>query len=202
MSFPELTLRGVLLNSENTGENFSRLSIFSKKGLQLCLLRKTRGKNATSHPGFLDEVEITLNPSKSGGIPFVKEYIIVHKRIDLGVRRETFESAGILARFYLLNGEHLLEPKLFHEILSKALISFSSGGNPSIILFKALFLFASKEGVAVKESWLHSQERETHLLITSILQTPVKDAGKLSPQVSKILDSLLKWFQTETEFIC
>ena len=52
MSVPELTLRGVLLNSENTGENFSRLSIFSNKGLQRCLLRKTRGKNAISPPSF------------------------------------------------------------------------------------------------------------------------------------------------------
>ena len=202
MPVPELTLRGVLLNSENTGENFSRLSIFTKKGLKRCLLRKTRGKNATSPPAFLDEVEITLNPLKSGEIPFIKEYIIVQKRIDLGVHRETFESARALARFYLINGEHLLEPKSFYGILSKALASFSSGGNPSIILFKALFLFASKEGVAVKESWLHSQDLETRRLITSILKTPVKDAEKLSPQVSKVLDSLLKWFQTETEFIC
>ena len=202
MSVPELTLRGVLLNSENTGENFSRLSIFSNKGLQRCLLRKTRGKNAISPPSFLDEVEITLNPSKSGGISFIREYIIVQKRIDLGVHRETFESAGILARFYLINGEHLLEPKLFYGILLKALTSFSFGGNPSIILFKALFLFASKEGVAVKESWLQSHDVETRKLIISILKTPVKDAENLGYQVSRILDSLLIWFKAETEFIC
>ena len=126
----------------------------------------------------------------------------MQKRIDLGVHRETFESAGILARFYLINGEHLLEPKLFYGILSKALTSFSFGGNPSIILFKALFLFASKEGVAVKESWLHSHDVETRKLIISILKTPVKDAENLGYQVSRILDSLLIWFKAETEFIC
>ena len=69
---------------------------FQIKDYNYVCSEKTRGKNATSPPAFLDEVEITLNPLKSGGIPFIKEYIIVQKRIDLGVRRETFESAGIL----------------------------------------------------------------------------------------------------------
>ena len=202
MSITELTIQGVLLHSDFTGENFSRISIFSKNGLQRCLLRKSQRKNAMSPPGFLDEVEITLNPSNKEGIPFIKEYIIIQKRIELGAHREAFEAAGKLACFYLINGEHLLEPKSFHEILIKALTSLSNGGNPSVILFKALFLFARKEGVPVKESWLADQDIVIRKIIISILKSPVKDSEKFSPQVSRILDSLLMWFKKETEFIC
>ena len=151
MSFPAFEVKGVLLSQEETGENFLRISIFSEVGLQRCLLRKANKKKLFSPPDLFDDVEVILKAASARGLPFVQEYVVHSKRRQLGTNFEKFEAAGILSRFYLANGEHLLDCSVFYKILRSALSALIDEMDPSTVLFKALFIFASKEDCRLKK---------------------------------------------------
>lgn len=202
MSGPELEMRGIVLNQEATGENFVRLSVFCKTGLHRCLLRKVRKVLSISPPDLFDEVEITLQSPAKQGLPFVKEYRILKKRMSLAYDRQCFEAAGFLARFYLANGEHLLESPRFFQILQNAFGSLIDHGHPSTVLLKTLFLFSREEGLPVKESWFAGLSAESASLAHSVLILPVKDSVMLQEQVPPLFDSLCQWLRSETELRC
>ena len=90
--------------------------IFSEVGLQRCLLRKANKKSFFTADLF-DDVEVILKAASARGLPFVQEYVVHSKRRQLGTNFEMFEAAGILSRFYLANGEHLLDCSVFYKIL-------------------------------------------------------------------------------------
>ena len=202
MSDPDLHIRGTILNKEDTGENFLRLSTFCSRGLRRCLLRKVKKLSSLSLPDLFDEVEITLQVSRNQGLPFVKEYQIIEKRMSIAKDRAIFDAAGFLARFYLANGEHLLESARFFEILQNALDSFTKHDHAPTILLKSLFLFSREEGLPVKESWFSGLSRDSAKIARDVLGKPVKDSVALSEQVPPLLESLCKWLRTETELRC
>ena len=174
MPNPDLHIRGILLNQEDTGENFLRLSIFCNEGLRRCLLRKVRKLSSISPPDFFDELEITLHFSENQGLPFVKEYQVVEKRMSISQDRACFDAAGFLARFYITNGEHLLESTRFFQILQNALGSLSAHGHAPTVLLKSLFLFSREEGLPVKESWLLGLSKDYAKIAHTVLSQPVK----------------------------
>ena len=202
MSCPELEIRGTVLNQEETGENFVRLHLFGEAGLRLCLLRKIRKLSAVSPPDLFDEVEITLQAPKNHGLPFIKEHQVIEKRMSLAFDRECFDAAGSLARFYIQNGEHLLEPLYFFQILQNALRCLIDKGHPSTVLLKSLYLFAREEGLPVKESWFAGLSPQTALLAQNVLKLTVKESKLYSEQVPQILESLRQWLSAETELVC
>ena len=83
MSDPEQFIRGIILNLEDTSENFLLLSIFCPNGLHRCLIRKLRKLTSLSSPDLFDEVEITFQSSMNRGLPFVKEYQVIKKELRL-----------------------------------------------------------------------------------------------------------------------
>ena len=72
------------------------------------------------HLIFFDDVEVNLQLKNGQGVPFIKEHNIIKKRTKLALNHSTFEASGFLARFFITNGEHLLEPKIFFSILDNA----------------------------------------------------------------------------------
>lgn len=202
MSFPAFEVKGVLLSQEETGENFLRISIFSEVGLQRCLLRKANKKKLFSPPDLFDDLEVILKPASAGGLPFVKEYIVHSKRRQLGTNFEKFEAAGLLSRFYLANGEHLLDSSVFYKILRSALSALVDEMDPSTVLFKALFVFASKEGLPVKEAWLQSQKQTIRKQVIELVERPVAKSPHLAVYSSEWLSSLRNWLRAESELIC
>ena len=202
MSDPEQFIRGIILNQEDTSENFLLLSIFCPNGLHRCLIRKLRKLTSLSSPDLFDEVEITFQSSMNQGLPFVKEYQVIKKRITIAKDRACFDGACFLARFYLHNGEHLLESAKFFQILHKAFHSFSEHHHPPTILLKSLFLVSQAEGLPVKESWLFGLSKESANIAHSVLFKPLKDSVMLSEKVPPLLESLSKWLRAETELRC
>ena len=202
MTDPDLHIRGTILNKEETGENFLRLSTFSSRGLRRCLLRKVKKLSSLSPPDLFDEVEITLQVSRNQGLPFVKEYQIIEKRMSISQDRTIFDAAGFLAKFYLTNGEHLLESPRFFQILQNAMASLIKHDHAPTILLKSLFLFSREEGLPVKESWFLGLSRDSAKIASAVLGKPVKDSAELSEQVPPLLESLCKWLRTETELRC
>ena len=202
MSDPEFEIRGVVLNQEETGENFTRLTLFCINGLRRCLLRKVRKLSAISPPDLFDETEISLQVSNKQGLPFVKEHQVLQKRMSLAFDRARFDAAGFLARFYIENGEHLLETVQFYRILQNALTSLMDHGHPPTVLVKTLFLFAREEGLPVKESWFSGLSSQSAEVAYAILRLPVKESISLNEQASVLLESLSHWLRSETELIC
>ena len=202
MSFPAFEVKGVLLSQEETGENFLRISIFSEVGLQRCLLRKAHKKKLFSPPDLFDDVEVMLKAASGRGLPFVQEYVVHSKRRQLGTNFEKFEAAGILSRFYLANGEHLLDCSVFYKILRSALSALVDEMDPSTVLFKALFIFASKEGLPVKEAWLQSQTETMRKQVIELVERPLAKSPHLAIYSSEWLYSLKNWLRAESELIC
>jgi hypothetical protein len=202
MSFPAFEVKGVLLSQEETGENFLRISIFSEVGLQRCLLRKANKKKLFSPPDLFDDVEVILKAASGRGLPFVQEYVVHSKRRQLGTNFEKFEAAGILSRFYLSNGEHLLDCSVFYKILRSALSALVDEMDPSTVLFKALFIFASKEGLPVKEAWLQSQKETIRKQVIELVERPLAKSPHLAIYSSEWLSSLKNWLRAESELIC
>ena len=116
--------------------------------------------------------------------------------------RAIFDAAGFLAKFYLTNGEHLLESTRFFQILQNAMASLIKHDHAPTILLKSLFLFSREEGLPVKESWFLGLSRDSAKIARAVLGKPVKDSVELSEQVSPLLESLCKWLRTETELRC
>ena len=155
-----------------------------------------------SPPDLFDDVELALKVPNQQGLPFVKDFEIFQKRRELALDRKRFEDAGFLARFYLDNGEHLLDPKPYLQILDNALRSFMENGSSSTTLLKALYLFARSEGLPVKESWLMSQKLRLREIAIFVLSQPVKSSPAFIQEVPELLDSLCKWFNSDTELRC
>ena len=199
---PESVIQGILLGKVDVGENFIRLLVFTDLGLKTCLLRKVRKLNTFSPPDLFDDVERALKVPNQQGLPFVKDFEIFQKRRELALDRKRFEDAGFLARFYLDNGEHLLDPKPYLQILDNALRSFMENGSSSTTLLKALYLFARSEGLPVKESWLMSQKLRLREIAIFVLSQPVKSSPAFIQEVPELLDSLCKWFNSDTELRC
>ena len=202
MSDPELEIRGVVLHREETGENFLRLTLFGPQGLRRCLLRKVRKLTSILPPDLFDETEIALQKNNSQGLSFAREHLVLQKRMPLALDRTRFDAAGFLARFYIENGEHLLDAHEFYRILQNALSSLEDHGHPPTVLLKTLFLFAREEGLPVKESWFSGLSAEFAGVAQSILRLPVKESSNLNDQAPVLLDSLSHWLRSETELRC
>ena len=197
------SLEGIALNRVETGENHLRISVFSESlGLQTVLFRKDRRNQANDLPDLFDELELSLAPARSTGFRFVREYRVITKKRELAHDHRRFQVASDLARLFLENGQHLLEPKPFADLLHSALSALCKGGNPQVVYFKALFLFAQKEGLPVKESWLSDLTTAEQTHVRTILRRPVDSQEEELSTLCILVDSLRLWLNAETELRC
>jgi len=203
MSTNAHSLEGIALSRVETGENHLRISVFSEiLGLQTVLFRKNRRPRANDSPDLFDEIELSLAPARSSGFRFVRECRVIAKKRELAHDHRRFQVASDIARLFLENGQHLIEPKPFADLLHSALSALCKGGNPQVVYFKALFLFAREEGLPVKESWLSDLTRERRMRARAVLSQPVDvQDGDLS-NLCALVDSLRLWLNSETELRC
>ena len=203
MAFPPQEIAGTLLNRIETGENHLRLMVFSSvQGLQPALLRKARKKGSPSLPDLFDEVELALQVTKTSGIPFIKEHRVLNKRTELSSSHTRFSAASGIAKFYLENGGHLLEPEKFAFLLDSCLHALINGGEPMVVRFKMLYVFAKAEGYPVRQSWLVGLSNKELDFAQRVLFQRVSEQ---SPEIEKMessLNSLENWLESETELVC
>ena len=148
MAFPAQEVTGTILYRIETGEHHLRFMVFSAAGgLQPVLLRKVRKRRAAPLPDLFDEVEFALQVGKTNGIPFVREHRVLRKRTQLSSKHERFVAASGIAKFYLDNGSHLLEPEKFAHLLVSSLDALKEGGNCLVVRFKMLYAFARKKAI-------------------------------------------------------
>lgn len=196
-------LEGIALSRVEAGENHLRISVFSEtQGLQTVLFRKGRKNQSNDLPDLFDELELSLAPPRSTGFRFVREYRVITKRRTIAHGHQRFQVASDLANLFLKNGQHLLEPKPFAGLLHSALAALCKGGNPQVVYFKALFVFARSEGLPVKEAWLSDLSKVDQVRTRSILSCPVEYQEDDASSISVLIASLRSWLNAETELRC
>lgn len=200
MTTSEQEVAGLVLNYEQAGEQHRRVYIFGLQGLSLCLFREQKSLKFIQLPDFLDELVCQLRPSQSTtGLPFVKEYKIVSSNRELSRDAHSFLTVSRIARFYLDNGSHLLDPAPHYLLLQKAIRSTVHASSKNLVLLKVYFEFARKEGLPVREAWLGSLPKDQARVAETWLSLPIKDAQVEQGVLMFLLDSLKNWMNGETE---
>jgi len=200
VSTSDLEVSGIVLNQEQAGESHRRVYLFSEVGLAPFLFRQKRSGPFSRFPDFLDEVECLLCPPKGGGgLSFVREFKVLSSPRELARNAESFLAASQLARFYLDNGAHLLDPSPHFSLLRKGIDAIPYAGNPGIVLLKVYFEFSRKEGLPVRESWLYSLGGEVRAQAEAFLSRPVRELALPADELMGLLTSLKTWMNAETE---
>ena len=202
MSGGPTELSGVALSSDPAGDRFVRIRIFDQAlGLSAALFRLPGKRSCQSAPPDLfDDLECQLNPFRSGSsIPFVTEYQKARSYRELARNPAHFLSASEIARFYLNNGSHLLDPRPRLELLRTALDSFSRSLVPKVVLLKLYFRFARDEGLPVRESWLSYLPKVLAEETRRTLSRPVSEIGLDANRIEELVESIKLWMNSETE---
>lgn len=196
-------LSGIVLQTTATGDKYSRISLFSKQfGLQSILLRKGGKRTIGVRPDLFDDLECTLSYASIGtGMPFIREWNILGKRNFLAQNHKVFLAASEIARLYLVNGSHILEPQPLFALLLKSLNAMEHG-SPQAVRIKTLFVFAQREGLPVKQAWLPELDIGLRKQADVILRSKLSELKQLPPRVDEILKSLTLWLNSETELKC
>ncbi len=205
MVLPVRTLRGIVLNREESGEGYLRLKVFSPdEGLVLVFKRTATKRSPGPLPDFFDELEVHLRRPRSGGdsISFVEEWRALRRRPELASGRDRLEVASSIAGLYLKNGSHLAEPAPAANLLSTALDSLCEGFDPFIVHLKILYSFARAEGYPVKEDWWQSLPNQEKTLAAKALNVPLSELVKDIDGITALLESLRVWINEETEMRC
>jgi len=198
-------LNGFVLSLNPSSDQFQRIQIFDgAQGLTSALFRIS-SKSAKAHgsPDLFDEVECVVScVEQQRSIPFIKELRQVRSFRFLARSPAVFLAASEIGRFYLNNGEHLLDPLPRLLLLRNALESFSRALLPKVVLLKLYFCFSRDEGLAVHESWLSGLTSELRAVAENCLARPVDRTHTNPSQVTLLLDSLKTWMNEETELRC
>jgi hypothetical protein len=195
-------LSGIVLSRDPAGERFLRIRIFDQVlGLKAALF-SLPGKSTQKSipPDLFDDVNCLLNPNHTQlSIPFVTDFQRAFSYRALAIDPLIFLTASQIARFYLINGDHLLEPAPRLKLLRSSLDSFQRAQVPQVVLLKLLYCFARDEGLPVRESWLAGLPRRLSLHAQEVLGLPVDRAMIELSVINEILESLRNWMNSETE---
>ncbi len=195
-------LSGIVLGVDPSGERFHRLRIFDGNlGLTSAMLRlPARSSKSFVRPDLFDDLECSLSVSRSGAsLPFVSEHRLLGTFREIAKNPMAFLAASEVARFYLSNGSHLLDPKGRLSLLRSALDSFRRATSPKVVLLKVYFCFARDEGHPIRESWLADLPADLARQSRQCLFHPVDGAGSCSARIDELLDEIRKWINMHTE---
>ena len=210
LQYPELEstladsreLSGVVLSRDPAGDRYLRIRIFDRVAGLKAVLFPLPGKRGSkpNPPDLFDDVECFLRPVKSeSAIPFVADFQILRSYRELTINPLTFLTASQIARFYLQNGDHLLEPTPRLKLLRSSLGSFARAKVPGVVLLKLLYCFSRDEGLPVKESWIRGLPDDLLNQTVALLKAPVSESEVELSQLSEILKRLKLWINAETE---
>ena len=120
-------LSGIVLSRDPAGDRFLRICIFDQTTGLTTALFSLRGRTSTipSFPDLFDDIECILKPTKTdSSIPFVRDFQKLHSYRELANKPKVFFIASEIARFFVRNGAHLLDPAPHLKLLRLSLGSF------------------------------------------------------------------------------
>jgi hypothetical protein len=103
----QLSTGGIVLDKEDTGENFLRYQVLSPEhGLLLCLKRKAAKASAKTRPDFFDCGAFELEQPAQSQSWFIREFILRRRHDAIAANYEAFRRAAEFSKILCKNLMH------------------------------------------------------------------------------------------------
>lgn len=192
----------IILNKEDSGENFHKFELFcSIHGKLISLDRVSNHAKTKNLLDLFDIGYIHLTLPQPNGFFFIKEFqpILQHKNISKNYA--TFHQACNWIKIVSRNLLHIENFEYLFSLTQKVLHSFNISSAPHCIYLKALYLFARHEGYPVKEDWLVNLSPELLSHAICIIKNPVDDQSVPMRIQEILIQDMHSWMMQRTEIL-
>lgn len=195
--------RVLVLRKEPSGESFLKLHLLGPElGCALCLKRVSSKKQSLKAvPDLFDTADVQLDTAKSGTTQFVAEYQVTRRRSEIGLSYRSLRYASDFSNLLILNGSHLPDLDLLHQLAEKSMDAFAAQLEPSVVYLKSLYLLLKDEGYPVRESWWPripaAQRSTTRELLAQPSPRSISPEIRLSCEAT--IQNLLHWLRRESD---
>lgn len=199
MAEVKLATEAILLAKKESGEHGLLLTLLSPEHGILHAFKRISSRSRQPHPDLFDEVSLLLNKAKGSDLWFVSEYVVNRRRPRIGAHYRGFLYA---CRYAVLLAHHVFGPdegSLWSGQLRQALDAWESAARPEATYFKALYLFASLQGIPVKEDWLLSLQPEQAKAARAILRQPLREQTVPAPAVEHLIAAFERYLHDQHE---
>ncbi|MCB1121594.1 MAG: recombination protein O N-terminal domain-containing protein [Verrucomicrobiae bacterium] len=202
MAGQSVQLTGIVLKREASGELYYRVNLICPdQGSLMVMMRRPKRNIRTSLPDLFDEVELVVERKSEDSLGFVKELTIHQRRRDLAKSFIALELACEWSTILIKNLPRHLEVKEDYDLLIKGLEAWETRKHPEAVFFKCLFVYARKEGYAVKHDWFENLPHNERVSIASILNTPIAQLEIEPAEVRKHIEALKHYIQHHTDIL-
>lgn len=192
-------ITGIVLEKTLRGESGVILKIFSRKQGIVALYKRVSAKKTTELPDYFDEVCIQTTRAKTGDMLFVADFEIQKKRTSLASDYEAFACASKIALCCVKNGKFLESFENLYDDTISALEALLDGANAHIVYLKFMYLFARREGYAIKEDFFQKLEANERADFKNILLSPAKSSAPRIQNTPQLLEKMLLWISQNTD---
>ncbi len=191
----------IVLKLTPSGETFSLVKLISAERGLLSVLKRNRSKTNAYSIDLFDQGEAQLDykAGENGNNGFLTDFTVSKKRIGIGKSYPALQAASWLSGLLLANPLHEdeLGEETFH-LAARALDSLSAGAPPHAVLLKTLYVYARDEGYPMLADWAHKLNPTQHSLVTTILNTPLKDITLNKEEQQSAFASLARYVEHNT----
>lgn len=192
----------IILNKENSGENFLRLELFSPiNGKISCLNHISTKTRNNPLPDLFDIVNIHLSSPRQGTIFFLKAFHPLLHHQNISKNYSTFYYACNWIKILSMNLIHIDNLQHLFALTKKTLNAFNLSSQPHAIYFKALYLFVRHEGYPIKEDWLIHLSCALFNNALSILKNPLDAQNIPIPIIETLIHHFHSWISQKTDIL-
>jgi len=186
-----LSLDGIVLSKEPSGDSWLRLIVFSAHhGNTLCLKRLSHKKSTEASIDLFDQLHVNLESRNQGRSWFISEHQHLNNFQQIGKNYDSLVFASRFAKILVKNTLHEESRLHVYQLFQNALKAWNTGIRPEVTFLKSIYLLARDEGYPVKEDWCEKLPAPNRTIVTSILSTPVSEQQANEQEASSLLSSL------------
>lgn len=192
----------IILNKENSGENFIRFELFCQnKGKLSCLSRVAKKTQSNNLPDLFDIATIYLSPARQGKLFFLKEFQLNYRHTGISKSYSAFLYACRWTKLLSMNLSVVEHPEYLFSLTQKTLNALEFSPSPQSAYLKTLYLFARYEGYPIKEDWLTNLPIDLLNDVLSILRNPLDVQSLSVSKIETLIDLIQSWISQETDIL-
>ena len=197
----ELTTQAIVLTKRTSGENFLHYSLFSPEhGALNCLKRISNKPGSSTIIELFDVGQFRIESKGEDTFGLIHEFTLEERFDGLVKSYQAFNRASQFVLIFTKNKQHIESSAEAYALCLKSLRAFNKAVHPSIVLLKSLYLFSQSEGYPVKEEWQAQLPVEQRQTAIHLVRTPLADLTDNEPITTSILNNLIRWMRTHTDF--
>ncbi|MBL4575651.1 MAG: hypothetical protein JKY51_06085 [Opitutaceae bacterium] len=195
-----LSIEGIVLSKELSGDSWLRLIVFSaQNGNVLCLKRLSQRKSLDSSIDFFDELQLNLESRNQGRSWFISEYHHLNNSQEIGKNYDALIHASRFTKILAGNTLHEESRRPVYQLFKNALSAWRTGIRPEVTLLKSIYILARDEGYPVKEDWCEKLPTRDRASLRSILSSPVVEQKTSEQEAHSLLLSLEHYLNHYTD---